>query len=642
MNENKKEISGFRGVGGVKLTLRIITVFAALMCVLSALAAVVVYSCDMIYKSQDEMISKMYSEYVRKESWKIFSHYVYDRGEDVMEEGIKSANRDFYVDIYYCTDGSEKLVYSESDGKDHSFKYEFVMDESQSVSYIFRCFLNNELDENGELHFIKEKLLLIYRYRNECVPFTFVFGTVALIFFVVLLKLAGRKAGYTGVYKSFGDRIPLDLYLGLLGALVIASAVSLVAAGKEVVQTNFEYLKLYSSVAQTVIVVDLYLTVRFFESLAVSLKAGKMWKNTVVYIFITFVMRCIATAVKGITEAMLSFTSVWKVTAIAAGVVFVSAFLFLYGIAERSVFAFMVFLLLLLCVSAVIVAAAVNIKKLNEFAKIIYDGDYVKKIRIDDLYGEFKEQGVYLNGISNGMSKVLNEKIKSERMKTELITNVSHDIKTPLTSIINYTDLIKKEEPENENIREYIDVIDRQSQKLKKLVCDIVDASKASSGALTVSPVSIDLSVMISQICGEYDSRMKEKALTRIMQLDEEEAYINADPALLQRIFDNLFINICNYAHRGTRVYITLKTFEDEYSVVLKNISEYPLNITGDELMERFVRGDSSRNSEGSGLGLSIAKSLTELMGGTFLLEIDGDLFKAELRFRKERGVLTI
>jgi len=159
---------------------------------------------------------------------------------------------------------------------------------------------------------------------------------------------------------------------------------------------------------------------------------------------------------------------------------------------------------------------------------------------------------------------------------------------------------------------------------------------------LTVSPVSIDLAVMLTQICGEYDSRMEEKALTKILDIAEEEAYINADPALLQRILDNLFTNICHYAQRGTRVYIDLKSLENEYSLTLKNISEYPLNITGDELMERFVRGDSSRNTEGSGLGLSIAKSLAELMGGTFRLDIDGDLFKAEVRFRKETGMLNI
>jgi len=560
----------------------------------------------------------------------------------VMEEGIRSVDRDFYLDIYYSDGVSEKLVYSESEGKDHSFKYEFTLQEKEGISYLFRCFMKNELNENGELNNVRQKLSLIYKYKNECVPFTFVFALVTLILFSVLMKLAGRKAGYTGVYKSFGDRIPLDLYLIFLFVFISFSLSVLYGLGEEVLRYDIEYLDIYISIMQIVIAADIFVCVRFLESLAVSLKAGKPWKNTFVYIFAAFMLRFIKETMRKIAEAMISFTSVWKVVSISAGVVVVSAFLFLYGVAERSVFAFMVFLLLLLCVSVVIIAAAANIKKLNDFAKTIYDGDYVKKIRIDDLYGDFREHGKYLNGISNGMSKVLAEQIKSERMKTELITNVSHDIKTPLTSIINYTDLIKKEDTDNENIREYIEVIDRQSQKLKKLVCDIVDASKASSGALTVSPVSIDLAVMLTQICGEYDSRMEEKALTKILDIAEEEAYINADPALLQRILDNLFTNICHYAQRGTREYIDLKSLENEYSLTLKNISEYPLNITGDELMERFVRGDSSRNTEGSGLGLSIAKSLAELMGGTFRLDIDGDLFKAEVRFRKETGMLNI
>jgi len=216
-------------------------------------------------------------------------------------------------------------------------------------------------------------------------------------------------------------------------------------------------------------------------------------------------------------------------------------------------------------------------------------------------------------------------------MKTELITNVSHDIKTPLTSIINYTGLIKKEECSNENIREYIDIIDRQSAKLKKLIGDVIEASKASSGAVQTEMTDIDLSLLLVQLMGEYGSRMEERKLEIVSDLGGRELFVKADPRLLQRIMDNLFGNIVKYAQTGTRVYISGENDGRITRLIMKNISRSPLNISGDELMERFVRGDSSRNTEGSGLGLSIARSLSEIMGGSLSINIDGDLFKTEL-----------
>ena len=251
------------------------------------------------------------------------------------------------------------------------------------------------------------------------------------------------------------------------------------------------------------------------------------------------------------------------------------------------------------------------------------------------LFGEFRKNAAYLNSISDGVNNEVNERMKSESMKTELITNVSHDLKTPLTSIINYVDLLKKTEISDEKAREYIEVIDRQSQKLKKLSSDIVDASKAATGNMEIHKERTTLNVLLTQVAGEYDERLRQKCLQLVCTIPEEETAINADGKLLWRVFDNLMNNICKYAMGGTRVYLTLNNAGNTAEVVFRNISGEPLNISADELTERFVRGDSSRNTEGSGLGLSIAKSLTELMGGKFDISVDGDLFKAILTFNR-------
>jgi signal transduction histidine kinase len=227
----------------------------------------------------------------------------------------------------------------------------------------------------------------------------------------------------------------------------------------------------------------------------------------------------------------------------------------------------------------------------------------------------------------------VNEKMRSERFKTELITNVSHDIKTPLTSIINYVDLIKKEEIGNETARQYIEVLDRQSGRLKKLVEDLVEASKASSGSLSVELVPCDVTVLLTQTLGEFEDKLNKRGLTPVVNTPEQPLRILADGRHLWRIFDNLMGNICKYALYGTRVYIDVKNEQGRAVITFRNISENQLNVSADELMERFVRGDKSRNTEGSGLGLSIAKSLAELQGGVMELNVDGDLVKASVIF---------
>jgi signal transduction histidine kinase len=281
----------------------------------------------------------------------------------------------------------------------------------------------------------------------------------------------------------------------------------------------------------------------------------------------------------------------------------------------------------------VTLSAVMQMAKLQEGSRRIAGGDLSTPIDTRGLFWEFKVHAENINKVGDGIANAVEKQMKSERFKTELITNVSHDIKTPLTSIISYVDLIEKENVENEQVREYIEVLDRQSLRLKKLIEDLMEASKASTGNLAVHFENCDARVLLTQIVGEFEEKTAANELEMIVSSPEEEVPVRVDSRHIWRVFDNLLGNICKYAQPHTRVYISLVREENDAVITFKNISKYPLNISGDELMERFVRGDSSRNTEGSGLGLSIAQSLTTLMKGTMELSVDGDLFKVTLHF---------
>ena len=262
-------------------------------------------------------------------------------------------------------------------------------------------------------------------------------------------------------------------------------------------------------------------------------------------------------------------------------------------------------------------------------------GDLSYQVDTSKMIWDLKKHGEDLNSIGKGMAIAVEDRLKSERMKTELITNVSHDIKTPLTSIINYADLIHKEKTNSKKIGEYAEVLLRQSVRLKRLLEDLVEASKASSGNLDVVFSPCDASIFLEQAQGEYEEKLKEAKLELITSKPDHEVMIMADPRRMWRIFDNLMNNICKYALSGTRVYLSLEEDKDKAIITFKNTSRDALNIPAEELMERFKRGDESRNSEGNGLGLSIAQSLAQLQNGDLSLSIDGDLFKAILTFDK-------
>ncbi len=278
------------------------------------------------------------------------------------------------------------------------------------------------------------------------------------------------------------------------------------------------------------------------------------------------------------------------------------------------------------------------LKKIENHLKLIYEGNKTEILKKEEFSSEFHNMISYVNDISNGFENAVEQGVKSERLKTELITNVSHDIKTPLTSIINYVDLLKKENIENDKAKEYLEILDSKSQRLKRLIQDLVEASKASSGNIKLNLETLSISELINQSIGEFEDKFKEKGLDIVKSIPEEEIYIKADSRYMYRVIENLFENITKYALENSRVYIDVITDNKFVNIEIKNISKEKLNISEEELMQRFVRGEKSRTTEGNGLGLSISKSLTEIQNGEFKIVIDGDLFKAKLKFQIEKN----
>ena len=296
-----------------------------------------------------------------------------------------------------------------------------------------------------------------------------------------------------------------------------------------------------------------------------------------------------------------------------------------------------VFLMILLIVDAAavifIIRKADGLDLIMDGLKKISDGELQYKIKTDTLTGKQKVMAEYINNIGSGLDAAVENSLKKERMQTELITNVSHDLKTPLTSIINYVDLMKREHPTDPKVQEYLRVLDEKSQRLKVLTEDVVEASKASTGNIKLDMNDIDFIEMVQQVIGEFEEKFQEKNLTMMVHFTDEPSVIYADGQRMWRVLENVFGNVVKYAMEGTRVYAEISNQNKKVIFSLKNISAQPLNFSADELTERFIRGDVARNTEGSGLGLSIAKSLTELQGGEFKLHLDGDLFKVMITF---------
>ena len=478
-------------------------------------------------------------------------------------------------------------------------------------------------DWNSTDLYVQANTLLnfVYSMRYTALVTMFVSFIIGAAAFVFLMCAAGHRNGTDEIVTTVWDHLWLDVFA--VGA-VLAEVFVFYVAAIFLINVDVAYLPFILFVTAVATLCMGWLLLLFLLSFSVRVKLGKWWRHTLCY----QLFRKIGQFARMIWE---NIGFLWKVIL----VMLVLAFFEGIGVLMffNSDIALLLWLLEKLVLYPLVLWYCVQLNQLKNGTEKIAGGEPGYQISTKRMTGIFKEQGEKINHISDGMTHAIEERMKSERFKTELITNVSHDIKTPLTSIINYVDLLEKEELHNETAQEYLEVLERQSSRLKKLIEDLIEASKASTGNLPVHLERLEAGIFMTQTVGEFEEKTIAVGLDLVIEKPETPVYIMADSRHFWRVIDNLMNNICKYAQSGTRVYINLEVKEAQVSITFRNTSKYPLNISSDELMERFVRGDASRNTEGSGLGLSIANSLMDLMGGTFRLYVDGDLFKVVLGF---------
>ena len=443
---------------------------------------------------------------------------------------------------------------------------------------------------------------------------TALFALLALFCFCFSLAAAGHWQGHEGIHLTWLDKIPADVWLIVLLCTFFIDWDTF----------YYEWGRVFFCAALVPLVL-LFLCV-----FAAQCKAGTVLRGALIGRIARFLWRIVRAVFRALLHTLVRLPLVWKTALV--GVVIAGAEFLLY-INDFYRVRYGVFLALKLVELLAVLYIAVSLRTLQKGGEKLARGDFSEPIDTRYLLWDFKRYGQELNDVQSGLEQAVQEQMKAEHLKTELITNVSHDIKTPLTSIVNYVDLLKKEDIPSPEAREYIAVLDRQSHRLKKLTEDLVEASKASSGVLNVDLQPTDVNVLFSQIEGEYQERLAACQLTLVTQPPAPGTVIRADSRLLSRVMDNLVSNICKYALPSTRVYVVSTLSREAVTISFKNVSRDELNISPDELMERFVRGDASRHTEGSGLGLSIARSLVQLQGGRFDLAIDADLFRADITF---------
>lgn len=548
-----------------------------------------------LFSAQDEPILSNFGKnetpaaYVGEYRFSLYYDYGNDYGNGIlMEDGGNAA-------ISFDAEATEAIAYSEP------------------VLVTIRCYVADPLTVSDNYWISYRLYQTTYDLHNQMILILLCSFLVLAAALVYLLCAAGHQEGTEEIMLNLQDRIPLDIYLGIV-ALFLGCVVSI---GRPNFTFNIHTL-LFWCVAILFVGILLLATLM---TCATRLKMGRyFYQHTIIYQVLHFGWKLFAAVFSTCIDALKAVPSMWKVA--IAWLVISSVYV---GGGGGAV-------LLNLVLMFVFCMMASQMQKLQKGGEELVKGNLNNKINTKRMFSMFRKHGDNLNSISKGFSIALDQKMKSERLKTELITNVSHDIKTPLTSIINYVDLLKKEGLEGQ-AAEYIEVLDRQSRRLKKLTEDLVEASKASTGNLKIHLAPTDMGELVAQAVAEYEEKLEKAKLEVIINGMETPVFAMVDGNLTWRVFSNLLSNACKYSQTGTRVYIDIKRDGDFVTASMKNISKDALNIPADELMERFVRGDSSRHTEGSGLGLNIAQSLVGLQKGKFSLEIDGDLFKAYVKF---------
>lgn len=485
-----------------------------------------------------------------------------------------------------------------------------------------------EFKDDSEIRTINkvlEKLAPLEKYNYFIIPISSVLIVLILVYLVIAI---GYKKGTEGIALNDLDKVPLEIILII--ALILGCIPFIILDN---INNNYEAI---TSLIVTAYFLIYMLCMIGFNTIIKRIKSRTFWKSTLVGKIMIWISKGILWLYRKYVSIYNTVTYSTKVTLkvfVYFGIVIpIGLCMFLFAFEHILIGLFLEFVLLTI-VSYRIIKATKGFAQIENKLKEMYEGNNKNLLNKQDFGVEFHSTVKYINDISNGFDNAIQDRMKSERLKAELITNVSHDIKTPLTSIINYVDLLKKENIQNEKAREYIGILDTKSQRLKRLTEDLVEASKVSTGSISLNIENINIAQLIKQALGEFEDKFKNRGLNVILDCKENELMIKADNKYMYRIIENLFSNISKYALENSRVYIDIKKTQKSIIIAMKNISKDRLNISADELMQRFVRGDKSRTTEGSGLGISIAQNLTELQGGEFRLILDGDLFKVELEW---------
>ena len=536
-------------------------------------------------------------------------------------------------DSTYMT--SDENIYIQPENAVDTYSYE----DNPNINYyttniedfiIYTSYNENFMDASKQM-LVCKSIEMLRPYENSFYILMPICTALTVLILLYLIVSIGHKKGTKGIATSDFDKIPLEI-IGFIGICIIGLVFILLA--QEVDTTEFELIiSLLFTVYFTIFIVGIII----FDTIIKRIKSRTFWKTTLVGKIVIILLKPIHKFEKFMEE--VRGTSKYFSNAITKFIVFVCIEVFLafivfilFNSSDPFIFLLLEFILVAFFIQRM-VKAIVNYDKIEKKLKEMYEGDNQTQLDKNQFLPVFNQSITYLNDISNGLENAIQDRMKSERLKTELITNVSHDIKTPLTSIINYVDLIKQENIQNEKVKEYIEILDNKSQRLKKLIEDLVEASKVSTGNVKLNLEKINIVELINQAVGEFEDKFESKGLDIVINSNENEIFIFADSRYMYRIIDNLFSNISKYALQNSRVYIDIQKVEDKVYIKMKNISKDKLNIPAEELMQRFVRGDKSRTTEGSGLGISIAQNLTEIQNGKFNLIIDGDLFKTELEF---------
>ena len=540
-------------------------------------------------------------------------------------------------DVLYSSEHTE--TFRSDSGS--SYQITYTLDYYTAPEYLVVVYLDDQAALGTEYALMS----VLYPYRNNFIPGLL----VSLLFFAVTLVYLFAAAGHSkqGIQPAGLNKLPLDIYG--FGAV---SGVTLVLLLLAELLENFDsgYYGIWDNlplcmlvIGSVLFVIALLILGFLFACVAQSkLKGGYWWRHSLcgwcllqLRAFLRWVRRGLQYFYRGCRAVVRLLPIIWQWPLTAFAMLFVPFLFALFTAASYGFGEFFWGLLLVLSIAtdiALVFYGAWCFGILFKGVRHMAQGNLDHQIDIRFLFGCFKDFALHLNSLADAAKQAAEKQMRSERMKTELITNVSHDIKTPLTSIINYVDLIKKPHSEEDHAT-YLDVLDRQSLRLKKLVEDLVDMSKASSGSMSVDFGQIDAVEAINQALGEFSDKLEQVNLTPVFRHPDTPVIMQADGRHLWRVMSNLLSNAVKYAMPDTRLYVDLMTAEGNAVLAIKNISRDQLNINAEELMERFVRGDASRNTEGSGLGLNIAKSLVELQNGQMHLMVDGDLFKVTLIF---------